>query len=321
MQNLQLSDALKASTPGSSASNRIARFRPLLLAFPALLLVLPCTSCADLTAVASFATSAKNASTGYSDIVTDFAGSASRRSLLVSEDQKQTVLAQAQAYKDLEPDLLAAQKPLTDYIAALAAISTNTADTAGKSSAASGSSATSVGSTAKSSSTSAKSASLQKAGLTQSQATAAMGLATKVSAALTAAYRSDKTGKAIHDCNPELQDYLVGLEHIVGTDYPLALDVEKTSTEAYYSDLLHKYASTEPLAAMTVRLQEKQDIDAISKRKLAAAAYVKILTDIGEGHQKLADAGEKMTPKQLVTIIEPYASDIYTQSQSVAKAF
>jgi hypothetical protein len=48
---------------------------------------------------------------------------------------------------------------------------------------------------------------------------------------------------------------------------------------------------------------------------------VKILTDIGEGHQKLYDAGEHMGKKELATIIEPYVQDIATQSAKVAKAF
>ena len=35
-------------------------------------------------------------------------------------------------------------------------------------------------------------------------------------ALLTAGYRSDQAGKAIQEANPDLQDYLKGLEQIVG---------------------------------------------------------------------------------------------------------
>jgi hypothetical protein len=48
---------------------------------------------------------------------------------------------------------------------------------------------------------------------------------------------------------------------------------------------------------------------------------VKILTDIGEGHQKLYDAGEHMSKKQLGAIVEPYVEDIAKQSVAVAKAY
>jgi hypothetical protein len=65
----------------------------------------------------------------------------------------------------------------------------------------------------------------------------------------------------------------------------------------------------------------QQDLEAIAKKQQAAAAYVKILTDIGEGHQKLYDEGQHMSRKQLGTIIEPYLEDIATQSAKVATAY
>ena len=107
-----------------------------------------------------------------------------------------------------------------------------------------------------------------------------MGLATKVVDALAAGYRSDRAGKMIHDCNPQLQDYLEGLEQIVGKDYPAVLDSERTSAEGYYADLLRQYGDKEPMAAILIRSQMKQDLDGITKKQQAAAAYVKILTDI-----------------------------------------
>jgi hypothetical protein len=278
------------------------RFFSLRLAALGLILASVCISCADLSAVAKFASSAESASTGFSDIADDFAGSSTRRSLYVSEEEKPIVLKQAQTYKALEQDMLAAQKVLVDYIAALAAISTD--------------------------STSSRDASIQatqgglvKIGMSASQATAGVGLATKVVDALTAGYRSNKAGKVIHDCNPLLQDYLKGLEQITGTDYSLVLKNEQISAEGYYQGLLHTYGENEPLAAVMIRLQMQQDLDGIAKRQQAAAAYVKILTDIGEGHQKLYDGGEHMNKKQLETIVEPYVEDIATQSAKVAKAF
>lgn len=280
------------------------------LALLGLLLSAFCTSCADLTEVAKFAAAAKGASTGYSDIVSDFAGSATRRSNYVREKEKPDVLAEAQKYKEEEPAMLAALKPLTDYFAALAAISTDT--TAAKSKDAS---------SGKDDSASPTQSDLEKVGLSSKQATAALGLAGKVGAALSAGYRSDKAGKAIHDCNPELQDYLNGLEHIVGTDYSQVLATERTSVKGYYADLAAKYGDKEPLATMIVDRQEQQDLDGIDKPEHAAMAYVKILMDIGEAHQKLFDAGEKITTKQMVSIVEPKMSDIATQSIKVAMAF
>jgi hypothetical protein len=294
--------SLSASHARLPAFAAKTRFSSLRLAALGLILTSLCTSCADLSAVAKFAASAKGASTGFSDIANDFAGSATRRLLYVRDKEKPDVLSKAQTYKAQEPDMLAAQKVLVDYIAALAAISTDST-------------------TSRDASIQATQAGLEKIGMTASQATAGVGLATKVVDALTAGYRSNKAGKMIHDCNPLLHDYLQGLEQIAGTDYPLVLSTEKTSVEGYYGDLQRKYGEKEPLAVVTIRLQMQQDLDGIAKKQQAATAYVKILTDIGEGHQKLYDEGQHMSKKQLGTIVEPYVEDIATQSLKVAKAF
>lgn len=222
--------------------------------------------------------------------------------MYVSDADKPKVLERAANYKAEEPDLMAADKVLTDYIAALAAIATDD-------------------STKRDNSISATQDGLEKIGMNSTQASAGVGLATKLTDAALAAYRGRKVGKAIHDCNGQLQDYLKGMEHIVGDLYPLVLDNEKLSVEGYYQDLLHNYEAKEPLAAVTIKLQRKQDLDAIAKKQEAAKAYVKILTDIGEGHQKLYDAGEHPTAKQLIGIVEPYVQDIATQGVSVAKAY
>jgi hypothetical protein len=292
-----------------------------------------CTSCADLSAVAKFAATAKSASTGFSDIANDFAGSTLRRAEYVRDEEKPEVLKQADTYKELEPDMLAAQKVLTDYIAALATISTDGASASksdngksgsGKSDSGKGGDSDSGGGAGKGGGAGAATATksgLEKAGLSSDQASAGMTLASKVATALLAGYRSKKTGEVIHDCNPSLQDYLKGLEEIVGTDYPKVLDNEKISVEGYYSRLKHDYGDKEPLAVKLMKVNRQNDLDAIAKRQQAATAYMKILTDIGEGHQKLYDAGEHMGVKELAPLIEPYIEDIATQSKVVAKAF
>jgi hypothetical protein len=275
-----------------------------LLRLAALGLLLPalCTACTDLSAVAKFAASAKTASNGFSDIARDFAGSATRRSLYVREKEKPNVLKQVETYKALEPDMLAAQKVLVDYIAALGAISADSPKD-------------------RDASVTATEAGFEKIGMKPKQASAGVGLAAKVLNAATAGFLSNRTGKTIHEANPLLQDYLKGLEQIAGTDYPAVLEDERISAEGYYDGLLHEYGEKEPLAAVTIRLQRQHDLEAIATKQKAAQAYAKILTDIGQAHQKLYDEGQHMSPKQLETIVEPYLSDIATQSVQVAKAY
>jgi hypothetical protein len=280
------------------------RFHLVRLAALGLFMASACTSCADLSAVAKFSASAKGASTGFSDIADDFAGSATRRSVYITDNanEKAKAVQAAENYKAEQPDMLAAPKVLVDYIAALAAISTDST-------------------TSRDASVGATQAGLVKIGMSATQATAGVGLATKAVDALTAGYRSNKAGKVIHDANPLLQDYLKGLEEIAGVDYPLALGLEETAARHYYDGLLHDYGDKEPLAAVMIRLQMQQDLAGIEKKRQAAAAYNKILTDIGEGHQKLYDAGENMSKKAIGGIVEPYVEDIATQSAKVAKAF
>jgi hypothetical protein len=269
------------------------------LSFAVLLLI---TSCADLSAIAKFADSAKSAADGFSDIAKDFAGSATRRSLYVSDEEKPKVLEKAANYKALEPDMMAAQKVLTDYISGLADIATDNP-------------------ASRDASITATQGGLEKVGMSTDQATAGVGLVSKLVDAAVNGYRAKKAGKVIRECNPLLQDYLKGLEQIVGTDYTLVLNNEKISAQGYYEGLLHRYGDKEPLAAVTIRVQMQHDLDGIEKKQKAAEAYVKILTDIGAGHQKLYDGGEHMDAKQMIGTLEPYIKDIATQSVAVVKAF
>ena len=261
------------------------------------------SACADLSAVAKFATTAKDATKGFSEIAQDFAGSATRRSLYVSDEERPPVSHQAEEYRALEPDMQATQKVLSSYISALAAIATDT--------------------TSKDRDASIKTteSSLKKAGLSAGQAAAGVGLATKVADALTAGYRSNKAAKVIHECNPFLQDYLKGLEHIVGTDYVYQLGIEQSSAESYYQDLRHRYAAKEPMAEMLTERVKRQELHTIAQKRKAATAYVKVLTDIGEAHQKLDDGGQHMSKREMLKLVEPYVEDIVTESQKVAKAF
>jgi len=286
---------LPASFPGKN-------FSFLQLAALALLLPVMCTGCADLSAVAKFAASAKVASSGFGDIAKDFAGSAKRRSLYVREKEKPKALEQAETYKALEPDMMAAQKLLVDYIAALGAISSDSTKSRDAS----------VGATEPG---------LERIGMKPGQASAGVGLAAKLVDAATARYRSNKAGSTIHDANPLLQDYLKGLEQIAGTDYPAVLEDERISAEGYYDGLLHEYGEKEPLAAVAIRIDRQHDLEAIADKKKAARAYTKILTDIGEAHQKLYDQGKHMSAKQMGTIVEPYLADIAIESVKVAKAY
>jgi hypothetical protein len=265
-------------------------------------LVSVATSCADLSEVGRFASSTKTALNGFSEIGNDFSGSATRRSFYVRDEEKPIVLMQAQSYKAEQPEMLAAQKVVTDYIAALAAIATDSAKSREKS----------IGVTKDG---------LQKIGMTKEEAEAGVGLATKVVDLLTVAYRSNKAGKAIHDCNPLLQEYLKGLDQIAVVDYSVLLSAERTSAEGYYQALLRRHEAQEPLAAVTFRRQMQQDFDAIEKKQQAALAFRKVLAGVGEGHQKLFDAGEHVSAKQLAAILKPYAQEIAEQGTKVAKAF
>jgi hypothetical protein len=346
MANRTINDRLLLPLRAEAGRRRGMRGITTLWIGGASLLCMVCTSCADLTEVAKFAASAKSACSGYSDIVKDLAASATRSAAYSDDAAKPDALKDAQKFKDEQAAMLTAQKPLTDYIAALTAISTDSTSSAkgkaaGKGDAAtggdSGTDASEKG--ASGASASAKDASskddaastesdadptagdLEKLGMKSTEATAAVGLAKTVAGAITAGYRSDKAAKAIHDANADLQTYLLGLEHIVGTDYRGVLRIEKDTAKKYYSNVSYKYGATEPLAVMLTKQQEQQVLDAIEKRDQAALAYVKILTDIGSGHQKLYDAGEKMSTIKMASIVEPYVSDIYTQSMKVAKAF
>jgi hypothetical protein len=289
---------------GASASPRVRtaawiRICASSLGFAVLLLT---TSCADLSAIAKFADSAKGAADGFSDIAKDFSGSATRRSLYVSDEEKAKVLEKAANYKALEPDMIAAQKVLTEYISGLADIATDRP-------------------ASRDASIAATEGGFEKIGMTTDQATAGVGLLSKLVDAAVNGYRAKKAGKVIRECNPLLQDYLKGLEQIVGTDYTLVLNNEKISAEGYYEGLLHRYGDKEPLAAVAIRVQMQHDLDGIEKKRAAAQAYVKILTDIGAGHQKLYDAGEHMDTKQMIVTLEPYIKDIAIQSVQVVKAF
>ena len=105
-----------SSSFGSLPAFVPARFHLVRLAALGLFMASACTSCADLSAVAKFAASAKGASTGFSDIADDFAGSATRRSVYITDNanEKAKAVQAAENYKAEQPDMLAAQKVLVD---------------------------------------------------------------------------------------------------------------------------------------------------------------------------------------------------------------
>jgi hypothetical protein len=298
-----------AANPGSSSSSleRVSSFRVEWLRAPcavaaSLLLLFLCTACTDISAVAKFAATAKKAASGFSDIAGDFSGSATRRAFYVSSDQKPAALAQAQHYKELEPQIKASQKILVDYIAALAGLSADST-------------------TARDKSIQATQGDLKQLGMSSDQAAAGVAIANKLADLLMSNYQSRKLDKAIRETNAPLQEYLQGLEHIVSVDYIDQLNGERVSVRAYYSDAIHEHGATEPLAAMLANMQRDADLQEIDDRQKAAVAYNKILVDIGGAHQKLYDDARLSDKKHLEMLLEPYMNDISEQASKLAKAF
>ncbi|MGC2214988.1 MAG: hypothetical protein WA419_22615 [Silvibacterium sp.] len=283
-------------------SPRETRARTLRIAAASLILLSFCVACTDTSAVAKFAASAKKACTGFSDIANDFAGSATRRARYVNADEKPKVLAQAEHYKELEPQIETAQKILVDYVAALAALSTDST-------------------TAREKSIQATQSDLTQLGMTTNQAAAGVALAGKLADILVSGYRSRKLEQAIREANAPLQEYLQGLEQIVGVDYITQLNIERTSVRGYYGQAIFQYGKNEPLAAILVNTQMNADLSKLDDKEKAALAYKKILVDIGEAHQKLYDNATHTDKKHLALLLEPYAEDIGEQSTKLAKAF
>jgi hypothetical protein len=264
-----------------------------------------CIACADISAVAKFAAVAKKALSQFSGIAEDFSASAQRRAVYVQSLQPQdeaAALAEAARYKDLEPKMLEAQKVVVTYVDGLAALANDDHK-------------------ARDTSFTPVAADLESAGMSKSEASSGVSVLNKLADAAVSGYRSRELGKVIAEANPPLQDYLKGLEHIVTVNYTSTLADERRSAESYYDGLVHQYGGQEPLAAVLIQVQEKQDLAKIDARAKAAEDYGKVLVNIGEAHQKLADNDHALDSQTVKSMLEEYAGKIEADGEKAAKAF
>ncbi len=183
--------------------------------------------------------------------------------------------------KQVAAQLGADQRALTGYLEALSQLSSGAGFTYGK---AIGADVTAVNAlTAGSGVNAAAAADAQKAGA------AALTLAGKLADLATEHLRERAARRFVLGADPAVQALTTALSQVGDTDYALVLADEKGFLDAYYQGPMAARTG-ERLALLLVQRQYDGDLEALGRRREAAAAYGAAMGDIGALHAKLAEA-------------------------------
>jgi hypothetical protein len=194
--------------------------------------------------------------------------------------------------------------------------------------------------------------------LDDSQSTAIMGLAKVLSHIAAEGYRRKKLRDVIKETNSDIQAVTSALSTIVSHNYELQLENERVAMQAYYAKLTQQEVRFNQLQASAAQatlnaLQKRGEMSdpsllevlrnrsefpspavlddlktsyetknaAINVKKKGAEAYVKILKNVGEGHQKLYDNADKLSSREVLSTALSYAKTIEALAGDFQKAF
>jgi hypothetical protein len=300
--------------------------RALLVALPVILAVC-LISCASSDAVATFAGAAAKSLDQGTAIFDDMPASVLRRDCdaniekrefdfkpaaeaCITDAAERNNLGDAKKERD---DLVAVQKVLIDYFAAMQQLAAfgKTTDSGGKSQ----SSATQAGSAATHLKTTNK--------LTSSdEVSAVTTLAEIVARVFTAGYRNGQLSRDIAAAEKVVPVVTAALTHIVRTDYmfdpddPSAhslLDLEANRMREQYRDAEG--------GRLLLRISWTDRVGKLLARNSSAQSYVEALEKIQNGHHQLATQPTQLKAPGLASALQPYISDLQSLITKIQKVF
>jgi hypothetical protein len=279
----------RSQTKGTNLLTLLKRY-----AVPALL-ALTLTGCANLGAIKEFgALSADSA--GYQALTEDFISSlerSKRHTLRKDEAQRAKLTEQSKAREALRGKLQLYHQTVSEYMNALASLAADEVTNYDGQ----------IDPLVDSASQNGLIAS-DKAGLVKA-------LANLLADAATNAYRQRELKQLITIGNAPLQGVIADMIRTMAP-FDSAIEDDLAMYEAYYEELMHSAAKTEPVAAELLWAERGAILLGFEQRKQAIPPFIETLKTIGAAHQSLYDNRDKIADKEALAQLKKYTKVIRT---------
>lgn len=159
----------------------------------------------------------------------------------------------------------------------------------------------------------------------EAEVNAGTSLAKFISTAVAGAYRHKKLKTAIETRNEDVKVLTNALKRYVGQNYVLALKDEQRQLSNYYKANIQEHqdrvGNADSLVVTSAKMTWDTEQRSLQDRIDAAEAYVKILNNVAEGHQKLYDSRNNLNSKEARQTALQYARAIENLIEEFRKAF
>jgi hypothetical protein len=134
------------------------------------------------------------------------------------------------------------------------------------------------------------------------------------------AYQAKEVANIVEQANDPLQKILQGeLRDIVARDFVRDLDIEKTSIDGYYNNVLRK-GSPSPAAIEALTEWKEVRLEQNAERVRAVTAYLVVLDKVARGHQELYDNRNKLDAQALTKDLFSLVTELRKQITILAKS-
>ncbi|WP_019501670.1 hypothetical protein [Pseudanabaena sp. PCC 6802] len=259
----------------------------------------------DIIAVQNFAAISAKSTEKFPILASDFYKSCLRAAILDSETipTRKEREERCAKFKQLEPGLIATHRVVEAYMLALGTLASDkTIDFASE--------FANLG-------TQVKTLNVLK----PAQTDAITGILNFLASAATDGYRREKLKDAIQISNTNLQITLEALKSIIGEDYKRLIKIESDTIDDYYKQKILELKDKDPVAALALRNQWKEQSEIIDKKLSAADDYVEILNEIGKAHQQLYDNRNTLDSEKMIQTMVGYSRRLQPLIEDFVKAF
>jgi hypothetical protein len=250
--------------------------------------------CADLSAISDFSAISANAAENTT-LVKEYVETPKRLEAYETPAFKDQLEAQAKAFADDQPRMIARLTAIQAYMIALGKLASDKAVNYD----------TNIDAV-KTAVTNAKFAS-------GTETDAGDAIAKILVKAVTDGWRRWQLHDLIDQANQPLHDLISAQIKILQEFYgDQDISNEELAINLYYGGIIAPAAATEPLGRAAVDELRDNHLHSIEAEKAAVDDYVKVLQKIAAAHQKLYEQRDNLSNKQLLTDIDTAATDIST---------
>jgi hypothetical protein len=123
-------------------------------------------------------------------------------------------------------------------------------------------------------------------------------------------YQSKHLQKDLMDQSDNVETVIGALSTVVSKQYGVRLDNEEATITAVFEARLQLNPRPEPPVRWLISQQWRARMNIIDAQRAKAAAYVKALTNIHDGMEKLKSNRGKLTAASVISLLQPYTSNI-----------